>query len=220
MSERTQRAVITGGAGSLGCVLAAELAAHDIEVDAPGRGVLNVSSKKSIADYFNSKPLDLLICNAGITRDAPIARLNEKEWDEVYQTNYLGALHCAEAAIPQLISKGKGHIIFISSFSAKHPPIGLNAYASAKAALLGLVSDLSVRYGASGIRVNAILPGFLETRMTAEVSDERREQVLAHHALGRFNTCEAVAKFVRFLHLEMPHTSGQQFQLDSRLDVW
>lgn len=220
MSDRKQRAVITGGAGSLGRAMADELRNHGLDVDAPGRERLDVCSKKSIEDYFNHRPLDLLVCNAGITRDTPLARLDEKQWDEVYQVNYLGALHCVKAAIPHLISKGVGHIIFVSSFSAKHPPIGQNAYASAKAALLGLTSDLSVRYGSSNIRVNAILPGYLETRMTAEVSDQRREQVLAHHALGHFNTCEQAAKFVRFLHLEMPHTSGQHFQLDSRLDKW
>ena len=220
MSDRPLHAVITGGAGSLGRAMAIELLSHDVVVDAPGRDALDVTSKKSIADYFQDRPLDLLICNAGITRDAPLALLGETQWDEVYQVNYLGALHCAQAALPHLLSKGAGHIIFISSFSAKHPPLGQNAYATAKAALLGLVSDFSVRYGASNIRVNAILPGFLETRMTAVVSDERRDQVLAHHALGRFNSCGAVAKFIRFLHLEMPHTSGQHFQLDSRLDEW
>jgi len=220
MNSRQPHAVITGGAGSLGRAMAVEFEVHGVKVDAPSRDKLDVTSKKSIADYFLNRSLDVLICNAGIIRDAPMARLDEAQWEEVYQTNYFGALHCAEAAIPHMSSVAAGHIIFISSFSAKHPPIGQNAYASAKAAVLGLTSDLAVRYGASGIRVNAILPGFLETPMTAEVSDERREQVLAHHALGRFNTCEKVAKFVRFLHLEMPHTSGQQFQLDSRLDVW
>lgn len=220
MSDMRPHVVITGGAGFLGRAMAAELVTHGFDVDAPNRELLDVCSKKSIEDYFKNQSTDLLICNAGITRDASIARLDEAQWEEVYQTNYFGALHCAEAAIPHMISKTAGHIIFISSFSAKHPPIGQNAYASAKAALLGLTSDFAVRYGGSGIRVNAILPGFLETPMTEKVSEERREQVLAHHALGRFNTCEKVAKFVRFLHLEMPHTSGQQFQLDSRLDVW
>jgi 3-oxoacyl-[acyl-carrier protein] reductase len=109
-----------------------------------------------------------------------------------------------------------GHVIFISSNSALHPPAGQAAYAAAKAALLGLVGDLAGPCGDFNIRVNAVLPGFLATRMTESVSNTRRAEVLAAHALGRFNTCERTAAFIRFLHFELPHTSGQVFQLDSR----
>jgi 3-oxoacyl-[acyl-carrier protein] reductase len=115
-----------------------------------------------------------------------------------------------------MIARGHGHIIFISSRSAKHPPIGQAAYATAKAALLGLTADLASRHGPSNIRVNTVLPGFMETRMTENITQTRRQQVLADHSLGRFNTCRQTAAFIRFLHHELPHTSGQVFQLDSR----
>jgi 3-oxoacyl-[acyl-carrier protein] reductase len=111
---------------------------------------------------------------------------------------------------------GQGHVVFISSHSAIHPPPGQVAYATAKAALLGLTSGLAIELGPEQIRVNAILPGFLETRMTQGVSSLRREQVLSAHTLGRFNTCEAAAAMIAFLHHALPHTSGQMFQLDSR----
>jgi len=83
--------------------------------------------------------------------------------------------------------------------------------------LLGLTRALAAAHGARGIRVNAILPGFLDTRMTREVTARRREAVLGEHTLGCFNTPAAVAGFIRFLHEHLPHTSGQVFQLDSRL---
>jgi 3-oxoacyl-[acyl-carrier protein] reductase len=89
-------------------------------------------------------------------------------------------------------------------------------YAAAKRAILGLTRDLAKRHGRQNIRINAILPGFLDNRMTKSVSEKRRESVRNDHALGRWNTMDRVAAFVRFLHEQMPHTSGQWFQLDSR----
>lgn len=90
------------------------------------------------------------------------------------------------------------------------------AYATAKAALLGLTTALADEHGPSGLRVNAILPGFLETKMTRAVSGKRKSEVLENHALGRFNTPDAVAAFIFHLQEDLPHTSGRIFQLDSR----
>jgi 3-oxoacyl-[acyl-carrier protein] reductase len=142
--------------------------------------------------------------------------LAEADWDTVWQTNYLGAKQCAEAALPSMIRLGRGHIIFVSSHSALHPPPGQTAYASAKRALLGLTQNLATIHGPSNIRINAILPGFLDNRMTAHLSQPRKNAVLQQHALGRLNTMNRAASFLRFLHESMPHTSGQWFQLDSR----
>ena len=116
-----------------------------------------------------------------------------------------------------MIQQGNGHIVFISSYSALHPPLGQLAYATAKAALLGLTQSLARENGHHGIRVNAVLPGFLETRMTELVSEKRKIEILANHTLGRFNTPVEVAKFIRYLHQDLCHTSGQVFQLDSRI---
>lgn len=220
MSETGPHAVITGGDGTLARAVAAELPTHGFVVDAPGRNRLDVRCADSVHEYFTGREVDLLVCNAGITRDHLLTHLTESDWDDLWAVNYSGALACAEAVRESMQPRGGGDIVFISSFSAKHPPLGQSGYASAKAALLGLTSDLAVRYGPDNIRVNAILPGFLESRMTASVSSERRQQVLDHHTLGRFNEASAVARFIRFLHLELPHTSGQVFQLDSRLDQW
>jgi len=220
MTQSATEVVISGGEGDLARCLATELTDHGLRVDCPGRGELDVADRASIRSYFERTQPQLLICNAGIIRDEPLARLSENDWDDVIRVNLLGAVACAEAAIPGMKGRGGGHIVVISSFSALHPPVGQAAYATAKAALLGLVSDLSPRHGPDNIRINAVLPGFLETRMTASVTAERRQRVLDHHCLERFNTPDRVAAFVRFLHLELPHTSGQVFNLDSRLDRW
>ena len=110
-----------------------------------------------------------------------------------------------------------GHIVFISSYSAFHPPVGQVNYASAKAALTGMALSLAKELGSRNIRVNVIVPGFMETKMTEYVSDVAREQALQKHALARLNTPESLAKFLRALHFDLPHTSGQIFNLDSRV---
>lgn len=186
------------------------------DVVAPARDELDVTISVTVRDFFKSRPVDLLVCGAGMIRDAPLAKTEESAWDEILAVNYQGAAACAAAALPQMIAQGGGHIVFISSQSAIHPPAGQAAYATAKAALIGLASSLARENGRHGVRVNVILPGFLETRMTENVSAKRRAEVLADHALGRFNTPDAVAGFIRYLHDHLPHTSGQIFQLDSR----
>lgn len=222
MSNRTtipevKHLVITGGEGGLARAIRAVFEASGWKVDAPSRVELDVTDPTAIRSYLSGRNPDLLICAAGITRDAPLARLDEETWDAVMATNYQGAASCAAAVIPGMIGRGGGHIVFISSRSALHPPVGQAAYAASKAALLGLTRSLAVAHGSHDIRVNAVLPGFLETPMTAAVSDKRRAEVLAEHALGRFNTPESVAKFLLHLHGDLPNVSGQVFQLDSRI---
>jgi 3-oxoacyl-[acyl-carrier protein] reductase len=216
MEPETRHAVITGGTGSLGSAIALALHAPGWNIAAPGSKHLDIRDAAAVKNFFHHRHTDLLVCAAGITSDGPLAHLTHEAWDDTWSVNFRGALDCAEAALPGMIARGGGHIIFISSYSAIHAPSGQAAYATAKAALLGLTADLARRHGPSNIRVNAVLPGFLETRMTHSVSEKRRAEILAAHSLGRFNTCERVADFIRFLHHDLPHTSGQVFQLDSR----
>lgn len=208
--------VITGGKGELARAIAAAFSRAGHEVLSPGREELDVRDGAGVKDYLRAHPPALLVCNAGLTQDAPLARLPEAAWDEVLAVNLRGAALCAAAALRGMIRARAGHIVFISSYSALHPPAGQAAYAAAKAGLIGLARSLAKEAGPAGIRVNAILPGFLETKMTAGLSEARREQVKAQHALGRFNTPEAVAAFLLTLHSDLHHTSGQVFQLDSR----
>lgn len=209
--------VITGGEGGLARAIAATFRDAGHEVMTPGRAELDVTDESAVKDYFRLHAPDLLICNAGITRDTPLARLDERSWDEVLSVNLRGAAACATAALRGMVRARNGHIVFISSYSALHPPAGQAAYSAAKAGLIGLGKSLAKEVGSAGIRVNVVLPGFLETKMTEGVKAERREQVKAEHVLDRFNTPEAVAAFLVTLHLQLPHTSGQVFQLDSRV---
>jgi 3-oxoacyl-[acyl-carrier protein] reductase len=211
-----KHAVITGGTGGLGSAVTAALRQPDWTVEALGSGDFDLRDETAIRDYFRNRKVDLLVCCAGITRDALLPRLASESWDETYAVNFTAAWLCAGAVLPAMIERGGGHVIFISSQSAIHPPAGQTAYATAKAALLGLTKDLARRHGPQNIRVNAILPGFLETPMTSHLSAQRRMEILAAHHLGRFNTPDSVARFIHFLHHSLPHTSGQIFQLDSR----
>jgi len=209
--------VITGGEGGLGQALAAAFTGAGYAVSAPGRAELDVTDEAGVKGCFKRHDPELLVCNAGITRDAPLARLEEEAWDEVMAVNLRGAAACAAAASRGMLRARTGHIVFISSFSALHPPVGQAAYAAAKAGLIGLAKSLAKELGPAGIRVNVVLPGFLETGMTAGLSEERKEAVLDQHVLERFNTVEAVGAFLVNLHAHLPHTSGQVFQLDSRV---
>ena len=213
-----QQAIITGGEGGLGEAISTTLKSAGVDVLSPGRGDLNVADAASVKDYFHqSDDIDLLVCNAGATLDKPLARMSESDWDQVMQVNLKGAFLCAREVSRSMMKRRSGHIIFISSFSAIHPPAGQANYAAAKSALLGMMKSMSQELGARSVRVNAILPGFLETKMTENLSDEVKQAALEKHTLGKFNTPEAVAEFVAHLHQRMPHTSGQVFNLDSRI---
>lgn len=216
MEADASQVVITGGAGTLAQAVASAFSIDGTVVQAPTRDQLDVSDPRSVEGFFRKHEPALLVCNAGITRDATLARMTPADWDAVWRVNFTGALHCARAVLPSMRRRRRGHIVFISSHAAIRPFFGQSAYAASKAALHGLVASMAAECGADGIRVNAVLPGFLETRMTSRISADRRAQVLGEHALGRFNTTEVAARFLRFLHLELPHTSGQVFQLDSR----
>jgi 3-oxoacyl-[acyl-carrier protein] reductase len=108
----------------------------------------------------------------------------------------------------------------IGSFSALKGPVGQANYAAAKAGLIGLTQSLAQEYGSRNIRVNCVLPGFLETKMTAGLTPDVREKFHQSHALGHFNTTTQVADFISFLDQQLPHTSGQIFNLDSRIYRW
>ena len=209
-------AIITGGGGVLGQAIALALEAPDWTILAPSHLALDVVQKASIEHYFQQNPPDLLVCCAGITRDFSLSHLTEAAWDETLAVNFKAALNCSRLAALPMIGKNHGHLVFISSFSAIHPPLGQVAYATSKAALLGLTKQLAQELGPHGIRVNAILPGFMDTPLTQHLNARRRGEILADHHLGRFNSPAEVGKFIYHLHHYLPHTSGQIFQLDSR----
>lgn len=211
-----KRAIITGGTGGLGSAVAEAFSEIGWEVVRLGSKDLDLSDSDAVKTYFGGEICDLLVCGAGFADDALLAKMPERSWDNVFGINYVAAEICAAAALPGMAERGYGHVVFISSHAAIHPAAGQAAYTAAKAALLGLTLDLAARWGAKGLRINAVLPGFMETRMTEAISADRREAVRSSHHLGSFNTPDTAAEFIRFLHQRMPHTSGQAFQIDSR----
>ena len=214
-----QTAVITGGHGVLGKAIASAFTAPGWKVISPSSQELDVTQHSLVESYLVATAPDLLIYCAGITCDRLLARLAVETWDEVLEVNFKAARFCARVCGQRMLKRNFGHIIFISSFSALHPSLGQVAYATSKAALLGLTLELAEEFGSRNIRVNAILPGFIDSPLTSHVSAKQRSKILSDHLLHRFNTPEAVGKFIHHLHHELPHTSGQIFQLDSRTRV-
>ncbi len=210
-------AVITGGRGALASAIAGLLRGAGFEVNAPGRDVLDVAEPLSVERYFESiGPVDLLVNNAGITRDGSTARMLESDWSAVLDVNLRGAFLCSrEMAVRHPDREGR-HIVQIGSFSGWSGPVGQANYSAAKAGLVGLTRALAREFASSGIRVNCVHPGFLDTPMTQGLPQEVRERALAAHLLGKFNTPAEVGVFVVALD-RMSAVSGQIFQLDSRI---
>ncbi len=210
---------VTGGHGSLGRATAEAFRLAGAEIHAPGHQELDICDPDAVATYFEALPrLDLLVANAGIAQDAPVARMSSGAWETVLATNLTGTFRCARAAAKIMVRQRIGHIVLIGSRSALTGPAGQANYAAAKAGLSGLTKSLAAELGARNIRVNCILPGFLETPFTEQITEKRRAEILSEHALPAPNTPDAAARFIAFLHTSMPHTSGQIFSLDSRIN--
>ncbi len=219
--ETGRVALITGGEGDLACAIADALSKAtngDWTIHSPGRAELNVCDAEAIQAYRRRlSRLDLLIHNAGITKDTVHLKMDEAEWDGVVDTHLKGAFLVNKAFLPLLLkARQGGQIIQIGSFSAEHPPVGQSNYAAAKAALVGYTKSLAREYGKRNLRANVVLPGFLETKMTAGLSDQAKQRIRQRHALDRYNTVQQSARFIAQL-ADFDHISGQVFQLDSRV---
>jgi 3-oxoacyl-[acyl-carrier protein] reductase len=216
MPDIPRTAVITGGLGTLAQALNLLLVQAGWTVLAAGRDELDVTQSSSVQHYFSQRgPVDLLINNAGLTDDSLVLHMSEAQWQRVMEVNLSGAFRCTRAALEKMVEQRSGHIINISSYSALLGPVGQANYAAAKAGLIALTQSTAQEYGSYGIRCNCVLPGFLETRMTQQVTAPRCAEILASHRLGRFNTVEQAARFIAALD-GYEHVSGQVFQLDSR----
>lgn len=215
-------ALLTGGLGTLARALHAELESQGWLVHAPNHDEMDVTDSAAVSHVIGRmKRLDLLVHCAGSLRDAPLAKMSHEDFDVVLQQHLRGAFLTARAALVPMLRQHAGHLIFIGSHSALTGPVGQGNYAAAKAGLIGLAQSLAAEYGARGIRANVVLPGFMETPMTAALlaQPEKRARVLAAQTLGCLNTPAHAARFIAFLHT-LPHTSGQVFHLDSRITPW
>lgn len=200
--------------------IAAELSAQGYQTFTPSRNELDVRSAESVRAYFSKlNRLDLLINNAGLKADQSIAKLTAEDWDNVIATNLTGAFLTSQAALKLMLRQHSGHIINIGSHSARSGPPGQANYAASKAGLIGLTQSLAQEVGRRNIRVNCVLPGWLETKFAKDVPPEVTAAAMRNHTLGRFNTPAEAARAIVFLDT-LQNLSGQVISLDSRISRW
>ena len=159
--------------------------------------------------------LDVLVNNAGITRDSLLVRMKENQWDEVINTNLKSNFLTVKAAGAMMMRRKKGAIINIASVSGIIGNMGQLNYSAAKAGVIGLTKAAARELAPRGIRVNAVAPGFIVTDMTDKIPDDLKDGMLRSIPLGRFGGAEEVAKAVVFLASdEASYITGQVLKVD------
>ena len=151
------------------------------------------------AEQIFGGPVEVLVANAGITRDTLLMRMTDEEFDTVIDTNLAGAFRCARRAATGMIRKRRGRIVLISSVVGLYGSPGQVNYAASKSGLVGLARSISRELGGRGITANVVAPGFIDTEMTAVLPDEQKKAYLSSIPAGRFATPEEVASVVRFV---------------------
>ncbi|MGI8474927.1 MAG: 3-oxoacyl-[acyl-carrier-protein] reductase [Thermomicrobiales bacterium] len=226
MAEAVKTAVITGGTRGIGLAVARRLAADGFDLlisyradaEAAGKAVADlgaegrrievlatdISTAEGAAALVETAieklgRIDVLVNNAGITRDTLMMRMSEDDWDAVISTNLKGAFLCSKAAIRPMLRQRSGRIVNMTSVVGLVGNAGQANYAAAKAGLVGLTKSLAKEVGSRGITVNAVAPGFIETRLTDGLPQELKDQLLKSTPLGRLGTPDDVAGAVAFL---------------------
>jgi 3-oxoacyl-[acyl-carrier protein] reductase len=229
MNDSISVALITGAARGIGRAIALELARpgltlylNDVALgEDAGRTQKDVEAKGAqarllefnVADFSQvqggieaivqeSGRLDLLVNNAGITRDNLILRMKEDEWDAVLTVNLKGAYNCIRAASKTMVKQRFGRIINISSVVGVMGNAGQANYVASKAGLIGLTKSVARELASRHITVNAVAPGFIQTEMTESLPEKVKAEMLAQIPLGRFGTPTEVAQAVAFLASE------------------
>ena len=159
----------------------------------------SVDAAFTAAEEIFGGPVEVLVANAGITRDTLLMRMSDEEFDSVIDTNLAGAFRCTRRAATGMIRKRRGRIVLISSVVGLYGSPGQTNYAASKAGLVGLARSISRELGGRGITANVVAPGFIDTEMTAVLPDEQKKAYLASIPAGRFATPEEVASVVRFV---------------------
>ncbi len=219
--------VITGGSRGIGRAIALHMAGADTKIyfnysgrdstdaeetikliaDAGGSAWaarVDVASRADVENFFNKiveecGRVDVLVNNAGITIDGLLVRMKEEDWDRVLAINLKGAFNCMQAAAKTMMKQRAGRIINMASVVGVMGNAGQANYTASKAGLIGLTKTAARELAPRGITVNAVAPGFIDTPMTASLSEKVKEAMLAQIPLGRFGQPEDVAEVAAFL---------------------
>jgi 3-oxoacyl-[acyl-carrier protein] reductase len=210
-------ALVTGGSRGIGRAIAIELARAGAGVTLSYRsakseaeGVANEAGCRAVeADVSDPEQaralveaagdIDVLVNNAGITRDGLLARMSDEDWRVVLETNLHGTFHTCRAAVRGMMKRRAGSIVNVSSIVGLHGNPGQTNYSASKAGIIGFTKALARELGNRGVRANVVAPGYIDTRLTQVIADDMKEIMLANTPLGRFGRPEDVAGAVRFL---------------------
>jgi len=237
-------AVVTGAGRGIGKAIAVRLAGEGAGVACCGRTLANVeatvaeiagSGGKAAAyavDVADSKQVsetcekilkdfgrvDVLVNNAGVTRDQLLMRMSEEDWDAVLDTNLKGAFNFTKSLTRSFLKQRSGRIINISSIIGLTGNAGQTNYAASKAGLIGFTKSVARELASRGITANAVAPGFIVTDMTQALGAEAQEALKSRIALGRLGTADDVAKAVLFLASDLAsYVTGQVITVDGGL---
>ena len=242
-----QTAIVTGASRGLGFAIAERLAKAGATVHLMARSAeavesaaqrihtatgavtkawaIDISQGESVQKVFdeiikNAPSVEILVNNAGITRDGLLLRMKESDFDEVVQINLKSVFLCSRAVMKPMLKQKYGRIINLSSIVGLHGQAGQANYAASKAGIIGFTKSYAKEVATRGITCNAIAPGFIETDILAGFSEEQKKAIAESVPLGRIGSIEDVANCVGFLLSERAqYITGQVIQVDGGLTI-
>ncbi len=246
MKFKNEIVIVTGATRGIGKAIALAFAKQEADVILIGRSqealkalsdeikaagqscdffACDVANSKNVQETVNKildkyKSVDILINNAGITRDNLLLRMSEEDWDQVISTNLKGVFNFTKAVSRAMLKAKKGKIISIASIIGITGNAGQANYAASKAGIIGFTKSVARELASRGITANAIAPGYIETEMTGQLKDELKTDILKTIPLGRLGTVEDIANISLFLaSKEADYITGQTIVVDGGMAI-